>query len=43
MKATGAAGLGGPSFNTAMADPGVGNDGGGGGGGGGGTLVLAAM
>lgn len=43
MKEGGAAGLGGPSFNTAMADPGVGMDGGGGGGGGGGTLVLAAM
>lgn len=42
MKAGGAAGLGGPSLNTAMADPGVGTDGGGGGGGGG-TLVLAAM
>lgn len=43
MKAGGAAGLGGPSRNTAMADPGVGMDGGGGGGGGGGTLVLAAI
>lgn len=43
MKAGGAAGLWGPSLNTAMADPGVGMDGGGGGGGGGGTLVLAAM
>lgn len=43
MKAGGEAGPGGPSLNTAMADPGVGTDGGGGGGGGGGTLVLAAM
>lgn len=43
MKAGGAAGLGGPSLNTAMADPGVGMDGGGGGGGGGGTLVLAMI
>lgn len=43
MKAGGVAGLGGPRFNIAMADPGAGMDGGGGGGGGGGTLVLAAM
>lgn len=38
----GRAGLSGPIFSTAMADPGAGAEGGGGGGGGGGTLAEAA-